>query len=117
MTKHAATDQATLALTVDADETLIIVVEDRGGGYEPARVKTTAGGSHFGLASIRERMNMMNGSCEEQSAVGVGTKVTLRFPIARVARAGGLRAAHARPVDRVKTQPSSSSDQTGLPYP
>jgi signal transduction histidine kinase len=116
VTKHAGTDQAALTLMVDGDQTLIIVVEDRGGGYEPGSVKSSVGGSHFGLASIRERMSMMNGSCEEQSSVGVGTRITLRFPLTGVTAAGSLRAAHSSSMDRVMSNPGTSSNQAGLPY-
>ena len=116
VTKHAGTDHATVSLTVDADQTLVIEVHDRGSGYDPAALKVSTGSRTFGLASIRERMSALGGWCRPQSAVGVGTTVTLGLPLERPHQFSSLRAAATIAQDRLKTKPSSLTPQPGLPF-
>lgn len=115
VTKHAATDHAILSVNLDTDQTLVIVVKDRGAGYDPAVARPSVTGTGFGLGSIRERMTVLGGSCHEQSAIGLGTTVTLRLPVDRKEELDSLHAASMMPQDRIKRQQSSSS-QPELPF-
>src|SRR6185436_18769704 len=66
--KHAMVNRAMVSMHVDANNTLILQVQDKGGGFDTSATTGTGKGTHFGLASIRERMTMMGGWCREESA-------------------------------------------------
>lgn len=115
--KHASVDRATVALTVDSDQKILIMVEDHGRGYDPALVKSDVVEGHFGLANIRERLAAIGGWLTEDSAIGKGATITvgLSFLEAEVQRSS--RAASSTvPTDRVKTKQSGASSQVGLPF-
>jgi signal transduction histidine kinase len=114
--KHAETDQATISLMVDANQTLLVVVDDRGRGYDRSEVKLSNVGSNFGLASVRERMSALGGWCREESAVGLGTTITLGLPLQCDAQVGSLRAASSRPQDGVRTTPTGPIPAEELPF-
>ncbi len=76
--KHGRTHEARVALRRDGGR-VRIVVQDEGAGFDPAVVGPGAGG--FGLGSIRERMSLVGGSMEIDSAPGRGTRVTLSAPL------------------------------------
>jgi CheY-like chemotaxis protein/anti-sigma regulatory factor (Ser/Thr protein kinase) len=79
--KHARVDRATLDLSL-VDNTLRITVEDRGIGFDPARlfdeVKERQVG--WGLFSIRERLTLLGGRLDIESAPGQGTRFRLIVP-------------------------------------
>jgi signal transduction histidine kinase len=80
--KHAKTEQAIVALRVDEQNRLCIEVQDRGRGFDSeADIKV---GGHFGLFSVKERMQAMGGRLDVRSAPGQGTTVTLLLPLADV---------------------------------
>lgn len=78
--KHARTDRATVALQVDEQQRLYIEVQDRGRGFDPVADRKAAG-SHFGLFSVKERMEAMGGRLDLKSAPGQGTTATLVLPL------------------------------------
>jgi CheY-like chemotaxis protein len=80
--KHAQTDRVALELALDADDRLCITVTDRGIGFEPAQLdaRWKAGQVGWGLFSIRERLTMLGGRVEIDSAPGGGTQVRLVAP-------------------------------------
>ncbi|MBA5862452.1 MAG: PAS domain S-box protein [Nitrospira sp. CR1.1] len=84
--KHAKVDRAAVTINVDEDrQELWICVEDEGIGFdvmEPGITKNTR--AHFGLLSIRERMELLGGECDVSSVQGSGTAAILRLPLASV---------------------------------
>jgi len=80
--KYAQTDRVTLALEIDADDQLCITVTDRGAGFEPARLddRSKAGHVGWGLFRIRERLTLLGGRLDIDSAPGRGTRVRLVAP-------------------------------------
>jgi PAS domain S-box-containing protein len=74
--KHAGTEQATVTMTDNGQGKLQIVVQDNGLGCDPVAV-LESGGQKFGLFSIRERMEAIDGWMDMFSRPGVGTTVTL----------------------------------------
>ena len=80
--KHARTDRVTLELALDADDQLCITVSDQGIGFEPVGFdqRSKAGPAGWGLFSIRERLMLLGGRFEIDSAPGKGTRVRLVAP-------------------------------------
>jgi CheY-like chemotaxis protein len=81
VTKHAQTAHAVLACTVGSNDALHIRVTDRGRGFDPLVLDTKTAEEHFGLVSIRERMDAMGGWFQAESAPGRGTTITLGLPL------------------------------------
>jgi len=73
--KHAGTKRAAVTMTVDEGR-VQIQVRDRGVGCDPAAVMESKG-DKFGLFSIRERMEAIDGWMDLESRPGRGTTVTL----------------------------------------
>ena len=92
--KHAKTNFVSISLSTTAD-TLHINVEDYGQGFDIADQARHVKSGHYGLFSIRERLEYLKGSFNIRSAVGKGTSVTLKAPIApaKAAAADGSRRA------------------------
>jgi PAS domain S-box-containing protein len=74
--KHAGTDRASITMTQDGQDKLQIVVHDDGIGCDPVAIRESRA-DKFGLFSIRERMEAMDGWMELDSQPGAGTTVTL----------------------------------------
>jgi PAS domain S-box-containing protein len=77
--KHAQTNFATLAVQ-ESDHSVKIVVKDLGKGFDTHDKSNTMGDGHFGLFSVRERLEYVGGSLKIRSATGKGTTVTLTVP-------------------------------------
>ena len=77
--KHAGVDRARLTTWEDGGE-VVFRVQDDGAGFDPV-----AGGrpDGFGLSSIHERLRLVGGRFEVDSAPGAGTRVTLSAPSGR----------------------------------
>jgi len=78
--KHAGTNQATLTLHA-ADNMLTIAVQDHGKGFRTDKIEPQQLGQHFGLFSVKERMEELGGWLRVESTPGVGTTVTLGLPL------------------------------------
>jgi PAS domain S-box-containing protein len=75
--KHSGTKRALITMTVDDLRTKMeIAVRDEGEGCNPSKVMEMRKAT-FGLFSIRERMEAMDGWMDMQSKPGCGTTVTL----------------------------------------
>ena len=98
--KHAAVQTADLRLDADG-ERLRIRVSDKGRGFDAERVEQALGVGSFGLFSIRERLTLVGGQMEMQSAPGTGSSVSLVVPLTslrpnRAKTAGAARRSPAR---------------------
>jgi len=94
--KHADIDTAEVTLAFEVDS-LVAIVRDAGGGFDPAAVRPERG-RHVGLGLLRERVRLAGGSVEVVSIAGAGTTLTMTLPLA-------LRAAEAV-LEPVEMQPS-----------
>lgn len=75
--KHGATDSAKVAYGCDRNR-LSLAVVDQGKGFDLQTARANSnGGNHFGLFSIRERVELRGGAFEINSAPGAGTWVSI----------------------------------------
>ncbi|MDR0476484.1 MAG: histidine kinase [Desulfobulbaceae bacterium] len=77
--KHAHARHADVFLKATADH-LLATIEDDGIGFDPKRSRHTPG---IGLASMRERVQYVQGTFTIQSAPGQGTVIELSAPLTR----------------------------------
>ena len=75
--KHGSATKARVEVTED-ESTVHIVVSDDGAGFDPGAA--TAG---FGLLGMRERVELLGGTIEIESAPGSGTTVNVSVPAQR----------------------------------
>ncbi|MEE9199275.1 MAG: GAF domain-containing sensor histidine kinase, partial [Dehalococcoidia bacterium] len=78
--KHSEAQQAWVKLSRDS-HWLTITIRDNGRGFDLSRVDGK--GSHFGLATMRERAEAVGGRLTIETALGEGTEVTVHLPVAR----------------------------------
>ncbi len=105
--KHARVDRVTVDLALDSDDRLSISVEDRGIGFDPARLveRGETGPVGWGLFSIRERLTLLGGRFDIDSTPGQGTRFRLIAPRRSTQSAGGGQS----PFQDVATGPPSDS--------
>jgi signal transduction histidine kinase len=60
------------------DGGLLLAVRDNGVGFDPT---VPGSGRHLGLASMRERVTLANGTFDIESAPGRGTSVIAWLPV------------------------------------
>jgi PAS domain S-box-containing protein len=79
--KHSGADRVSVVLSVKPDHVLTIV-EDNGRGFAMADYPAARGGNHhLGLVGIKERITLLGGEFQIESAEGKGTTVFLRIPL------------------------------------
>jgi two-component system NarL family sensor kinase len=74
--KHAGATQASLTLREEADF-IIIQGEDNGKGFNPEQVKSDG----LGLKTIRDRVQLLNGTMEIDSSQNQGTLISIYLPL------------------------------------
>lgn len=79
--RHAQASDVRVALH-GGNGRLVLAVRDNGSGFETARKLV---GASLGLASMRERMRLLDGALDVDSAPGRGTTITAWVPLAEVA--------------------------------
>jgi PAS domain S-box-containing protein len=75
--KHAGVDEAWVTLVGDGSE-LLLRVEDKGVGFDPAERHSQPG---LGLSSMEERVRLIQAQLSITSAPGRGTTVEVRVPL------------------------------------
>jgi signal transduction histidine kinase len=81
--KHSKAQHVSVLLRADEDRAEMHVRDD-GIGFNPARVDGLVDSGHFGLAGMRERVEMAGGTYGLVSAPGMGTLIRVRLPRRRV---------------------------------
>jgi len=80
--KHAGVTSARVRLGREADGRVRILVSDDGVGFDPEAVRAREGtGGSFGLFSLRERLELLGGQLEVDSALGRGASFTILAPL------------------------------------
>jgi two-component system sensor histidine kinase UhpB len=80
--RHARADRALVQVRKDGGE-VIVEIEDDGDGFDPASAAPSLDGRGLGLLGVRERINLVGGVTEIESAPGDGTRVLIRVPMPR----------------------------------
>lgn len=75
--RHANAENASVIVTASATW-IQLIIEDDGKGFDPSKVST---GKHFGLAGMRERLELLGGSLHIESSSGRGTTLSARLPL------------------------------------
>jgi signal transduction histidine kinase len=75
--KHAGATRVDVRV-IDTDEAVEILLRDDGEGFDP-----TAGAAGFGLIGMRERVSLVHGTLDIESAAGSGTTLRARIPLRR----------------------------------
>ena len=79
--KHAQPSYVSLEITYQA-QFIKIVVKDNGVGFQADLIESRVKDStHFGLIGMRERVELLEGRLEIESAINQGTKVMIHIPI------------------------------------
>jgi CheY-like chemotaxis protein len=108
--KHAGTEHAAVTMKDYGQGKLQITVHDNGLGCDPAAVMESSG-NKFGLFSIRERMEAIDGWMDLRSRPGSGTTVTLGVTV------GESKTAHEHPQRQIAESSAASARVTALPQP
>jgi two-component system sensor histidine kinase UhpB len=66
----------------DEDHAVDLTIRDDGAGFDAATLSEVIEQGHFGLAGIRQRVELGGGSCDISSAPGAGTTISVRLPAA-----------------------------------
>ena len=109
--KHARAERVTLSLRLETDDQLCIAVTDDGIGFEPSRLdsRSNTGKVGWGLFSIRERLTLLGGRVEIDSAPERGTRVRLFAP--RGAAHGRISRAGDRPTATLAPEAPPTNDR------
>ena len=75
---HATSVQISLDL---GDDLARVSVEDNGSGFELTEALNTPDADRLGLATMRERIEMLGGNIQFESSVGRGTKVSFELTV------------------------------------
>jgi PAS domain S-box-containing protein len=87
--KHGGTKSAKVEASRDEENGFRVSVIDRGYGFDPDAIRGKAkSGTGFGLFSIRERLALLGGDLEVESAPGHGASFSLVLPLHPVPGAG-----------------------------
>lgn len=79
--KHAQATEASIRMRRENDR-MILIIHDNGKGIPAgARLASTELSGGLGFTSIRERVRMMGGTLEVQSASGAGTRLNIELPL------------------------------------
>jgi ligand-binding sensor domain-containing protein/signal transduction histidine kinase len=85
--KHSQAARVQIGLDA-GDGQFDIVISDDGRGFDPGAPPGAAGRKGHGLANLRRRLELINGSCELTSKPGGGTRVAFVIPLPPGTQAG-----------------------------
>jgi two-component system, NarL family, sensor kinase len=76
---HAQAQHIDVTLTME-EQSLRVVVQDDGCGFDPDKVTSNANEGHFGLTGMNERVKLLGGTICIQSEPGSGTYIDVQVP-------------------------------------
>jgi anti-sigma regulatory factor (Ser/Thr protein kinase) len=77
--KHAQARRASLQVQFD-DQSASLTIRDDGCGFDPTILDQLKNKGHYGLAGVRERLELIHGSFQLVSRPGVGTMLRITVP-------------------------------------
>ena len=77
--KHARATQVTVRLERDGDRVRLLIVDD-GVGFDENVVAAAPPGTHFGLLTVRERVESAGGTLRIVSGPGLGSQIDVSLP-------------------------------------
>ena len=81
MLKHAGASSTKLEITFQK-QMVKVTIHDNGIGFEVDITQARASaGNHFGLIGMRERIELLEGRLDIESAKGQGTHISMLIPI------------------------------------
>jgi PAS domain S-box-containing protein len=83
--RHAQASQVEVIIQKLQDG-ICMIIKDDGKSFQVDRVMHGKGRKHLGLLGMRERLEMVSGSFEVESAPGNGTTITAKIPSGKAAR-------------------------------
>lgn len=87
--KHACANKVDVILNIGNNNRLSLTVQDNGKGFEWNEIsKTLTTTEHYGLAGMRERINLLSGHFTIESVPGQGTSIIIEIPIDKKIIAG-----------------------------
>jgi two-component system sensor histidine kinase DegS len=78
--RHSGARHARVEISREHDSVVLTVI-DEGDGFDPSKTSVTEADGHIGLASMRERCDLLGGSFDVQSEPGRGTRVRAQVPL------------------------------------
>ncbi len=79
--KHAQAEHVKIKMEFNKDK-IGIVIEDDGKGFDEKEIKDKINTKeHYGLLGMKERLNLLNGTCNINSIIGRGTKLMVSIPL------------------------------------
>ncbi len=78
--KHANARHVAVKLEF-VDDNISIIVSDDGNGFNKDKVKVDSQDSGYGLISMKERVELLNGKFDIASSLGKGTKIFVTMPL------------------------------------
>jgi signal transduction histidine kinase len=75
--KHSGARKVAIRIAC-AGPSAVVTIEDDGRGFDPARVSASMEGG-FGLASMRERVELIGGTIDVHTAPGAGTRIVVHL--------------------------------------
>lgn len=79
--KHAKATEVIVKLEINP-EAVNVIIKDNGRGFDPIAV-TKARRDNYGLTSLRERAELLQGTCEVKSSPGRGTELKIKVPVSQ----------------------------------
>jgi PAS domain S-box-containing protein len=110
VSKHSQTRASVVSMR-QVNGFLKLTISDQGIGFDPAAMsKSVDEGKGFGLFSIRERLGLVGGKFDVQSAPGQGSRISLSVPMPQRAhvQSSFTQAAKSRDTSILKHAPESA---------
>ncbi|MES1180289.1 MAG: sensor histidine kinase [Verrucomicrobiota bacterium] len=95
VSRHAQASRVEVSIQKFADGACM-KIHDNGKSFQVERILNAKGRKRLGLLGMRERLEMVGGSFDIESAPGQGTTITAKIPSSKAVRAARIKSAETR---------------------